>query len=307
MRPAKVRPAKLRAGMLRSAAGKVVWVGRATVFLVGLAVILALVLGAASVAMSATGQPFVLGKQNTANKVTKLIRHGAGVALSLEVQNGQPPMKVDSDAKVANLNSDQLDGKSEADFYAAGSKVADSAHADQADTAASATHADNADDADLLDGLDSTQFAGYGATAYSPEKIAKGCLEQELASKTFSVPRETHIYASITALYEPDQLTFDYELQLLDASNGDILASAGSTYATINDESGLTVVPLTLQGVLNSGDDPYDSATTPFVATPDKNYKLRFVKVQDPNCDPENTSEYPFTNIVLSYLLIGER
>jgi hypothetical protein len=138
--------------MLRSATSKVMWVGRATVFLVGLAVILALVLGVASMAMSATGQPFILGKQNDANKVTKLIRHGAGAALSLEVQDGQPPMKVDSSGKVANLNSDLLDGKSDTDFYAAGSKVDDSSHADQADTAA------NADNADLLDNKDSSAF-----------------------------------------------------------------------------------------------------------------------------------------------------
>jgi hypothetical protein len=34
------------------------WVGRATVFLIGLAVILALLFGAASTALSATGKPF---------------------------------------------------------------------------------------------------------------------------------------------------------------------------------------------------------------------------------------------------------
>jgi hypothetical protein len=85
----------------------------------GLALVGALVLGVASMAMSATGKPLILGKQNDANKVTKLIRHGAGVALSLEVQDGQPPMKVNSSGKVANLNSDLLDGKSDTDFAAA--------------------------------------------------------------------------------------------------------------------------------------------------------------------------------------------
>jgi hypothetical protein len=40
--------------MARSVFGKVMWVGRATVFLVGLAVILALVFGAASVAFGPT-------------------------------------------------------------------------------------------------------------------------------------------------------------------------------------------------------------------------------------------------------------
>lgn len=150
--------------MLRSAASKAMWIGRMTSAVVGLAVILALVLGVASMAMSATRQPFILGKQNTADQVTKLIRHGAGAALSLEVHDGQPPMKVNSSGKVANLNSDLLDGKSDTDFYAAGSKVDDSLHADSADSATNATNAQNADNAttadnaDLLDNKDSSDF-----------------------------------------------------------------------------------------------------------------------------------------------------
>jgi hypothetical protein len=55
--------------------------------------------------------------------------------------------------KVAD--SDKLDGKNFSDFYAQGSKVADSAHADQAD---SATSANSAADADTLDGKDSSEF-----------------------------------------------------------------------------------------------------------------------------------------------------
>ena len=51
--------------MIRSAVvSKVMWVGRATVFLVGLAVILALVFGtatAAFAALSSRGDPFKLG------------------------------------------------------------------------------------------------------------------------------------------------------------------------------------------------------------------------------------------------------
>jgi hypothetical protein len=49
------------------------------------------------------------------------------------------PMKMDSQAKVANLNADKIDGKSDTDFYAAGSKVAD---------------------ADILDGKYSNSFMG---------------------------------------------------------------------------------------------------------------------------------------------------
>ena len=59
--------------MLRKAASKVVWVGRATVFLVGLAMILALLFGMASTAFGANGGNFILGSlNNTATAITKL-------------------------------------------------------------------------------------------------------------------------------------------------------------------------------------------------------------------------------------------
>jgi hypothetical protein len=95
--------------MFRSAANKVMWVGRATAFLVGLAVILALVLGAASVALGANGDYFKVGKSNLASAVSTLTKSGAGPALRLNVDSG-PPLAVNSNGKVANLNADKLDG-----------------------------------------------------------------------------------------------------------------------------------------------------------------------------------------------------
>jgi hypothetical protein len=112
--------------MLRSAVSKVMWVGRATVFLVGLAVILALVFGAASAALGANGQAWILGQPNVATAITSL--GGAGgvngpmvritnndadandTALDLRVQAGEAPMRVNSESRVANLNADRLDG-----------------------------------------------------------------------------------------------------------------------------------------------------------------------------------------------------
>lgn len=127
--------------MLRSAASKVMWLGRATVFLVGLAVVLALVFGVASTAFGANGNPFLLGKRNVASAVSTLVKQGPGPALSLVVRSGQPPLKVNASAgKATNLNADKLEGKSSEGFYAAGSKVADS---------------------DKLDGKDSSEFAAY--------------------------------------------------------------------------------------------------------------------------------------------------
>ena|SRR5215203_1212627 len=67
--------------MLKSAGGKVMWAGRATVFLVGLGVILALLFGVVS------------------------------TALSFKVQANEPPMKVNSATRVTDLNADQIDGK----------------------------------------------------------------------------------------------------------------------------------------------------------------------------------------------------
>jgi hypothetical protein len=76
--------------MIRSAVSKVMWAGRATVFLVGLAVIMAMVLGVASMALGANGKPFILGKMNTASAVSKLVKSGVGPALQLNVGSGPP-------------------------------------------------------------------------------------------------------------------------------------------------------------------------------------------------------------------------
>ena len=112
--------------MIKSALGKVMWVGRATVFLVGLAVILAMVLGLATAAFSATGGNFILGQSNSANAPTTLVgkivdttksalvlkNPNGGSALQLQVNSGQAPLTVTSTAgKATNLNADKLDGQ----------------------------------------------------------------------------------------------------------------------------------------------------------------------------------------------------
>jgi hypothetical protein len=112
--------------MLKVATSTVMWIGRTTVFVVGLAVILALVFGLASTASGANGGNFKLGQTNVATLITRLAgtqgangtmfevqNNNAGTddtALSLKVQSGEPPMQVDSSTKVTNLNADQLDG-----------------------------------------------------------------------------------------------------------------------------------------------------------------------------------------------------
>jgi len=139
--------------MIRSVASKVMWVGRATVFLVGLAFILALTVGVVSTALAGTGvgSRFDLGKTNTVNAISKLVGSVAGpsllidnnstntaaTALDLQVEAGKAPMKVNSQTKVANLNADTVDGVDSTGFYASGSTVAN---------------------ADKLDGHDSSDF-----------------------------------------------------------------------------------------------------------------------------------------------------
>jgi hypothetical protein len=107
--------------MLRGAASKIMWVGRATVFLVGLAVILALVFGLASAALAGVGvgAPFNLGQTNTVDRVSTLVNNGVGPALNLRVgpatatpaNNPEAPMRVSSQKVVTHLNADKLDGK----------------------------------------------------------------------------------------------------------------------------------------------------------------------------------------------------
>ena len=118
--------------MVKSAAKKVMFVGRATVFMVGFAVILALTVGVASAAFGANGGNFILGQTNAASAITKLAgaagvagpslqidnnsTNAAATALDLQVEPGKAPMKVNSDTQVANLNADKLDGKNSSDF-----------------------------------------------------------------------------------------------------------------------------------------------------------------------------------------------
>ena len=155
---------------MRSIFFKVMWVGRATVFTVGLAVTLALMLGVATVALAAVpGDPFKLGRINTINTISTLVgsastsmlridNNGSGAALDLRVQPGKAPMKVDSDVQVANLNADRLDGNSAEDFYYYNEKVNDSVRADFAEDSGHADFAEKANDTALLNGMNSPQF-----------------------------------------------------------------------------------------------------------------------------------------------------
>src|SRR5215218_633051 len=118
--------------MIRSALSKVVWMARATTVVVGLALVMALVFGVATMAFGANGGNFILGSlNNTATAITKLTGTVGGgpalqvsnpstatgsTALDLQVATGKAPMKVNRTTKVTNLNSDLLDGKDSRTF-----------------------------------------------------------------------------------------------------------------------------------------------------------------------------------------------
>ena len=113
--------------MLRNVGSKVAWVGRTASMMFGLALVLALIFGVASMALGANGNPWILGKTNVATAITvlggaagvdgpivRLTNNNGGTndtALHLKVQSGEPPMTVNSSKKVANLNADKIDGK----------------------------------------------------------------------------------------------------------------------------------------------------------------------------------------------------
>ena len=116
---------------MRSMASKVAWAGRTASMVFGLALVLALIFGAAGVALSATGGNFVLGKANEATTVTRLTATVAGPALTLvnqgtdaaatalniNVATGKAPLRVNAAAVTAtNFSADELNGKDSSEF-----------------------------------------------------------------------------------------------------------------------------------------------------------------------------------------------
>src|SRR5215217_7220651 len=87
---------------------------------VGLAVMLALVAGVASLAVAkppsggdTAATAFLVGAKNTANALTTLVNNGSGPALRLEVSGEDPnkpaPFEVNSNTLVKNLHAETAD------------------------------------------------------------------------------------------------------------------------------------------------------------------------------------------------------
>ena len=111
--------------MFRTIFGKLAWLGRATSAVVGLAVVLALVVGVSSQALAGNLDPLKIGSlRNVATKTTALVGKVAtgsalevknasgGPALGLQVGVGKAPLKVNPEAGTATgLSADEIDGK----------------------------------------------------------------------------------------------------------------------------------------------------------------------------------------------------
>jgi hypothetical protein len=159
-------------------------------------------------------------------------------------------------------------------------------------------------DADKLDGFDSTQLAGSGETEYEAFDLMPDCGGKELLTKTFSVPRETLVYASATTTF--DQYETDASagitVDILDASSVTQLGTAGSVRESVEDGGGPHRVPLSLQGVVHSRGSP----STPLVLTPGNRYELRIFAATDNSRTPCSAGFVAWENSSLSYLLIGK-
>jgi hypothetical protein len=294
------------------------WVGKATVFTVGLAVILALVFGVATTALGATGGNFILGQANTASTVSKLVSNVPGSsalqvsnpstqagsrALQLGVSEGKAPLAVNATAGTAtNLSADELDGKDSSEFLAADGKAQDAAHADRADSAASAQDAQNAD---KLGGQGPSAFAGFGESAYAVGGAVTPCASIDLASiSNISVSRPSHIYVSGSMIYFPGQpansLKYgEITVELRDSANNTV-ASAGKAYGST---TGAEDMPISRQGVLMNGSNP-NNTNIPFVAQPGNTYKLQLIgRSSSGTCDNNNPPYMKDRS--LSYVLIG--
>ena len=152
---------------------------RTTSMVVGLAVMLALVAGVASLAVARTpsggetASAILKGVSNTETAVTTLINQGTGAALSLRVRPGDPPLTVNADAGTAtNLSADKLDGKDATAFVSAtDGKAPDSDKLDGKDSTEFLGANAKAADSDLLDGRDSSDYLGANAKAADSDKL----------------------------------------------------------------------------------------------------------------------------------------
>lgn len=81
-------------------------------FLTVIGAVTVLVLAANTAAIAATGKGFLLGKANSADRVTSIARTTNGPVLSVKTRTSTAaPFAVNGKGRVTNLNADKVDGK----------------------------------------------------------------------------------------------------------------------------------------------------------------------------------------------------
>jgi hypothetical protein len=165
--------------LMKAALPKLWRLTRTTSMVVGLAVMVGLFAGVASLAVARTpsggetASAILKGVSNTATATTTLINNGAGAALRLQVQPGNPPLTANPESGTAtNLSADKVDGKDATAFVSAtDGKAPDSDKLDGKDSTEFLGATAKAADSDLLDGRDSTEFLGATAKATDSDKL----------------------------------------------------------------------------------------------------------------------------------------
>jgi hypothetical protein len=214
---------------------------------VGIVSAVVILAATAALAGSGVGGIFNLGKTNSVNRPSALVgktagamlrvqNKGSGPAASFQVAAGKAPFAVNSNVTVTNLNADMVDGKSSSDFYAAGSKVADSFHADNAN------HATNADNANALGGIDASNYmrgvkVKYIADAPSgPEVILKlgdllmeaSCLTPGDQIRLFAATSSDHAWVRTGSQGESD-LRLGVPVTIMPGSDSNVLVYHSAT------------------------------------------------------------------------------
>lgn len=141
--------------MAKSVFSKAMRVGKAGALAVGLAVMLAVVLGAGTTALAAVpGDPFKLGQLNTVNRMSQLVgstatgmlrvdNNGTGPAMMLEVRPGKAPLTVSPGAGVATgLRAEDAKTAGVAGFAQSAGKAFDAEKIDGKDSSDSGAHKD---------------------------------------------------------------------------------------------------------------------------------------------------------------------
>ena len=263
--------------MIGSALRKLLWMARATSTVVGLAIMLALVVGVATAGLGATGGNFILGKANSAGAVSKLTASIANpalqlvnqstasgaTALGLNVASGKPPLRVNAAAgKATNLNADKLDG------------------------------------------VDAVQLAGTGDSAYRGGSSVCGPGGVFTDTLPVSVGKQSLLFATARAGVQANgnaNSSILMNVDLRNAENTTTLASTGFTSQAFSANS-TDVRDLVSEGVLKSGISTPSEA--PFVLQRGVDYVLRMtVSLNGGTCTGSSPVIWSSS---LSYIQLGK-